>query len=82
MIPESELHWSQEALGVEPGEYEHYSGRRYRVTGVVRHSETLEEMVVYTALYGEGNSWVRPLMMFVEEVEVQGKKRPRFIKVT
>lgn len=63
---------------IKLGEYEHYKGNRYRVLGVAKHSETLEELVVYQALYGEGNLWVRPLRMFLEEVEVNGEKKPRF----
>lgn len=63
---------------IKLGEYEHYKGKRYRVIGVARHSETLEEMVVYQALYGEGELWVRPLKMFMEEIEVNDKKVPRF----
>ena len=59
------------------GTYEHYSGKRCSVIGVARHSETLEEMVVYTEL-GDGNLWVRPAAMFVEDVEVKGKIIPRF----
>ena len=64
----------------QPGTYKHYKGKRYEVIGTSRHSETLEELVVYKALYqpeGE-NLWVRPLKMFMEEVEVEGKKMPRF----
>lgn len=64
--------------GLRLGEYEHYKGNRYRVVGTARHSETLEELVVYQALYGENGLWVRPLKMFLEEVEVGGKKVPRF----
>lgn len=60
------------------GKYEHYKGKQYEVIGTAKHSETLEEMVVYRALYGEGGTWVRPLKMFLEEVEVDGKKMPRF----
>lgn len=60
------------------GEYEHYKGGRYKVIGIAKHSETLEELAVYQALYGEGGLWVRPLKMFLEEVEVNGKKIPRF----
>ena len=60
------------------GEYEHYKGKRYRVIALARHTETLEEMVVYQALYGEGKVWVRPLAMFLEEVEVGSKRIPRF----
>lgn len=65
---------------IKPGKYKHYKGKQYEVIGVARHSETLENMVVYKALYlpeGE-NLWVRPLKMFTEEVEVDGKKMPRF----
>jgi len=60
------------------GIYEHYKGNRYEVLGVARHSETLEEMVVYRALYGEHDLWLRPLSMFLEDVEVDGKNMPRF----
>ncbi|TAN58229.1 DUF1653 domain-containing protein [Patescibacteria group bacterium] len=60
------------------GKYRHYKGKEYKVIGVARHSETLEELVVYQALYGEGGFWVRPIKMFLEEVEVDGKKMPRF----
>lgn len=62
------------------GIYRHYKGKLYEVTGVARHSETLEEMVVYKALYQlEGqNLWVRPLTMFIETVEMDGKQVKRF----
>lgn len=63
------------------GEYEHYkSGKKYRVIGVAKHSETLEDMVVYEALYDNEMSklWVRPLAMFLENVTVDGKRVPRF----
>lgn len=60
------------------GEYEHYKGGHYQVLGVARHSETLEELVVYKALYDAGSLWVRPLGMFLEDVEIEGVKRPRF----
>ena len=58
--------------------YEHYKGKQYEVIGIAKHSETLEELVVYRALYGEHDLWVRPLKMFLEEVEIEGKKFPRF----
>jgi len=60
------------------GVYEHYKGERYEVLFIVKHSETLEDMVVYKKLYGDFSLWVRPLGMFTEEVEVNGKKVPRF----
>ncbi|MFH1181939.1 MAG: DUF1653 domain-containing protein [Candidatus Woesearchaeota archaeon] len=68
---------------VKLGRYQHYKGNFYEVTGVARHSETLEEMVVYKALYdspeyGKGALWVRPKKMFLGSVKVNGKKVPRF----
>ena len=63
---------------LEIGIYEHYKGNRYEVIGIAKHSETLEEMVVYKALYGEGLVWVRPLRMFMDEVEVNGENVQRF----
>jgi len=60
------------------GKYEHFKGGQYEVLGVAQHSETLEEFVVYKALYGEGELWIRPLKMFTEEVERDGKKISRF----
>jgi hypothetical protein len=62
------------------GLYEHYKGKQYRVHGVVRHSETLEEMVYYEFLYENdlGKMWVRPKAMFLEMIEVGGVKTPRF----
>jgi hypothetical protein len=60
------------------GKYRHYKGKSYEVIGVAKHSETLEELVVYRALYGNHDLWVRPLKMFTEEVEINGKKMPRF----
>jgi cyclomaltodextrinase len=60
------------------GKYRHYKGMEYEVIGIAKHSETLEELVIYRALYGEGQIWVRPLKIFMEEVEINGKKVPRF----
>jgi hypothetical protein len=60
------------------GIYEHYKGLCYKVLAVAHHSETLEELVVYQALYGEGGVWVRPLSMFLEHVMINGKSQPRF----
>lgn len=66
--------------GLKLGKYKHYKGNFYRVLGVAKHSETLEELVVYEALYNnsEGKLWIRPLKMFIEDVVVDGKKMPRF----
>ncbi len=60
------------------GKYRHFKGNEYRVEGIAKHSETLEEMVVYRPLYGEGGLWVRPKDMFLEEVCRDGKRFPRF----
>lgn len=60
------------------GRYRHYKGGEYEVVGVARHSETLEPLVVYRPLYGEGALWVRPHAMFFGEVVVDGVARPRF----
>ncbi|MBP3645025.1 MAG: DUF1653 domain-containing protein [Clostridia bacterium] len=64
---------------VKPGVYRHFKGNRYEVIAVATHSETLEPMVVYRALYGEGGVWVRPLSMWNEQVERDGYCGPRFI---
>lgn len=63
---------------IKKGRYRHFKGGEYRVIGIARHSETLEEMVVYEALYGEGGLWVRPASMWNEEIERDGKKFKRF----
>ncbi|MEK7629348.1 MAG: DUF1653 domain-containing protein [Patescibacteria group bacterium] len=70
--------FSKKATALKIGEYEHYKGNKYKVLSVARHSETLEELVVYQALYGERGIWVRPLSMFVEKVKVNNKKVSRF----
>lgn len=63
---------------LQPGIYRHYKGSLYEVSGLARHSETEEWMVVYRALYGEYGLWVRPFTMFSEQVEHQGTFMPRF----
>ncbi|MEK7488179.1 MAG: DUF1653 domain-containing protein [Patescibacteria group bacterium] len=63
---------------IKLGRYKHYKGKEYEVIGIAKHSETLEELVVYRAFYGKGGMWARPLAMFTEEVEVDGEKIPRF----
>ena len=65
----------------KPGLYRHYKGNDYRVIGLARHSETLEPLVVYQAMYGEKGLWVRPAAMFGETVEVNGRTVPRFARV-
>jgi hypothetical protein len=62
-----------------PGVYRHYKGRLYQVIDVARHSETQEDMVVYRCLYGDFGMWVRPLAMFLEDVEVNGAIEKRFV---
>lgn len=61
-----------------PGRYRHYKGNDYEVIGVARHSETLEPVVVYRPLYGEGGLWVRPYAMFCESIVVDGNSVRRF----
>jgi hypothetical protein len=61
-----------------PGRYRHYKGHEYIVIGVARHSETMEELVIYRQEYGDKALWVRPKQMFLETVEVDGKIVPRF----
>lgn len=63
------------------GHYRHYKGGEYEVLGLVRHSETLEPLVLYRALYGERGLWVRPYPMFVETVVVDGQRVPRFAQL-
>ncbi len=62
----------------EKGIYEHYKGNKYELMYLASHSETLEKMVVYKALYGNGEIWVRPAFMWNETVEANGEKKPRF----
>ena len=66
------------AKSFRPGIYEHFKGKRYKAYGVVRHSETLEEMILYQHLYGDFSFWVRPIGMFLEDVTRDGEKMPRF----
>lgn len=65
----------------KPGLYRHYKGNEYRVLGLARHSETLEPLVVYQALYGERGTWVRPAGMWSEIVEVGGQRVVRFARI-
>ncbi|WP_249313368.1 DUF1653 domain-containing protein [Congzhengia minquanensis] len=65
-------------MEIKPGKYRHFKGNEYEVLGVGLHSETLEEMVVYRALYGDRGLWVRPAAMWNEMVEKDGEKITRF----
>ncbi len=63
---------------IKKGKYKHFRGKEYELISVARDSETLTEVVIYKALYGEGDMWVRPLAMFEETIEREGKKIRRF----
>ena len=63
---------------MKKGKYQHYKGHLYELVDIARHSETLEDMVVYRQLYGEFGLWVRPATMFFEQVEIEGQVMPRF----
>ena len=63
---------------IKPGKYRHFKGNEYEVLYIAKHSETLEPMVVYKALYGNGEIWVRPASMWNETVERDGKTYKRF----
>lgn len=69
-------------IEIKPGIYRHYKGNTYEVIGMASHSETLDAMVVYRALYGEQRLWVRPAAMWNEEVDVDGVKVRRFSLVS
>lgn len=63
---------------LQPGIYQHYKGKLYKVIGTARHTETLEECVIYQALYGDHDYWIRPAAMFCESIEIDGVMIPRF----
>ena len=65
-------------MDIKQGKYRHFKGNEYRVIGIAHHSETMEPMVVYQALYGEQGLWVRPAAMWNETVEHEGRRVPRF----
>jgi hypothetical protein len=67
---------------ITPGHYRHYKGGRYEVLGVVRHSETLQPLVLYRPLDEDVGMWVRPHAMFIEDVVIDGVRQPRFALVT
>lgn len=66
---------------IELGKYRHFKGNEYEVIGLAKHSETLELMVLYRPLYGEGGLWVRPVAMWNEEINRDGKTFKRFEKI-
>lgn len=68
-------------MEIKPGKYRHFKGNLYEVIGVASHSETLEPMVVYRALYGDEGLWIRPASMWSETVERDGYCGPRFSPV-
>ena len=65
-------------MEIKPGKYRHFNGNYYEVIGIAHHSETMEELVVYRALYGEQGLWVRPAAMWTETVDRDGYHGPRF----
>lgn len=65
-------------MEIKPGKYRHFKGNEYEVLGIASHSETMEPMVVYRALYGEQGLWVRPKAMWLEQVDRDGYCGPRF----
>ena len=65
-------------MEIKPGKYRHFKGNLYEVIGTASHSETMEPMVVYRALYGEGGLWVRPVAMWNETVDKETYHGPRF----
>ena len=68
-------------MEIKLGKYRHFKGMEYEVVAVAHHSETLEPMVVYRALYGEGDFWVRPASMWNESVTRDGVTQPRFVYI-
>jgi len=76
--PTSKSGVAQNNSGIQKGVYRHYKGNEYRVIDIAKHSETLEDMVVYKALYGDRETWVRPLSVWETPVDVDGKKVKRF----
>lgn len=71
----------EKVIRIKPGIYRHYKGNLYQVMGEALHSETMERLVVYRALYGKYGLWVRPAAMFTETVTQDGQEIPRFALV-
>ncbi|MFA6296488.1 MAG: DUF1653 domain-containing protein [Patescibacteria group bacterium] len=63
---------------IKLGLYQHYKGKKYKVISIAKHSETLEDLVIYQAEYGKKQIWVRPIKNFLEKIIVKNKKIPRF----
>lgn len=68
-------------MDIQLGRYKHFKGNEYEVIGIAKHSENLEPMVIYRALYGEKELWVRPASMWNEIVDKNDYKGPRFIYI-
>jgi hypothetical protein len=68
-------------MELTPGKYRHFKGKEYELVGIAAHSETMEQMVVYRALYGDQGLWVRPAAMWNEIVERDGYRGPRFYRI-
>ncbi|OAI29441.1 DUF1653 domain-containing protein [Methylomonas koyamae] len=66
---------------IKKGRYKHFKGAEYEVIDIAKHSETLEEYVVYRSLYGEHDLWIRPISMFLDTKEVNGESVPRFVLI-
>ena len=66
-------------MELKPGKYRHFKGKEYELIGIAKHSETMEELVVYRALYAEQGLWVRPAAMWTEQVDRDGYSGPRFV---
>ena len=73
--------YEEALLAIQPGRYRHFNGNEYEVLRIAKHSETLEPMVVYRALYGAGEIWVRPAAMWYETVIQDGNERRRFERI-
>ena len=76
-----QMTYEEAVQSIPCGRYRHFKGNEYEVIGIARHSETLEPMVVYKALYGDGGIWIRPADMWNETVERDGKRYKRFEKI-
>lgn len=66
---------------IKKGRYKHFKGSEYEVIDIAKHSETLEEYVVYRSLYGEHDLWIRPISMFLDTKEINGESVPRFVLI-